>query len=126
VAHDLLGRNDGTAVDAGYRYAFQAGDWSLTPGLGLRWEDSNLADYYYGVSPAEARPGRPAYSPGAVTNPYISFGIGTAISEHWQFRGNIQYLRYSSSIHTSPIVDRSGSTTIFIGFIYNERRGEGP
>jgi len=93
----------------------------FTPGLGLRWQDSNLVNYYYGVSPAEVAPGRPAYSPGSSTNPYVSFGISTDISEHWQFRGNIQYLRFGGAIHDSPIVDRSGSATIFIGFLYNPR-----
>lgn len=123
VAHDLMGRNDGTAVNASYQYTFHAGSWGLTPGFGLRWQDSRLTDYYYGVSPAEARPGRPAYSPGAAMNPYVSFGVSTSLSEHWQFRGNIQYLRFASAIHASPIVDRSGSATIFIGFVYNEGRG---
>ena len=121
VAHDLLGRNDGTELNAGYQYSFHAGGWGFTPGFGLRWQDSNLVDYYYGVSPAEARPGRPAYSPGSSTNPYLSFGVSTSLSEHWQFRGNIQYTRFGSAIHDSPIVDRSGSPTFFIGFVYNPR-----
>ena len=121
AAHDLLGRNDGTEVHAGYQYSFHAGGWGFTPGFGLRWQDSNLTNYYYGVSPAEVVPGRPAYSPGSSTNPYVSFGVSTSISEHWQFRGNIQYTRFGSAIHDSPIVDRSGSTTIFIGFLYNPR-----
>jgi len=121
VFHDLLDRNNGTGINAGYQYSFHAGSWSFTPGAGVRWEDSNLTNYYYGVSPAEARPGRPAYSPGSVANPYVSFGVSTSISEHWQFRGNIQYQRFGGAIHDSPIVDRSGSPTIFIGFIYNPR-----
>lgn len=117
--HDLLDRNNGTSANLGYRFPFHAGDWTLSPGIGLRWGDSNLTDYYYGVSPAEARPGRPAYSPGSATSPYVSFGVGTSISEHWQFRGEIGYQRFGSAIHDSPIVDRSGGPTIFIGFIYN-------
>lgn len=119
VAHDLLGRNHGTELQAGYQYSFHAGSWGLTPGFGLRWQDANLVGYYYGVSPAEARPGRPAYSPGGSTNPYVSFGVSTSVSEHWQFRGYVQYLRFGSAIHDSPIVDRSGSPTVFIGFVYN-------
>ncbi|HEY4127707.1 MAG TPA: MipA/OmpV family protein [Gammaproteobacteria bacterium] len=121
VFHDLLGRNDGTSANLGYRFPFHLGDWTLSPGIGLRWEDSNLTNYYYGVSPAESRPGRPAYSPGSDTSPYVSFGVSTAISEHWQFRGDISYQRFGGAIHDSPIVDRSGSPTIFIGFIYNPR-----
>lgn len=119
--HDLLDRNNGTSANLGYRFPFHAGDWTLSPGFGLRWEDSNLTDYYYGVSPAEAIPGRPAYSPGSATSPYVGFGVSTSISEHWQFRGDLSYQRFGAAIHDSPIVDRSGSPTIFIGFVYNPR-----
>ncbi|HEY3644532.1 MAG TPA: MipA/OmpV family protein [Gammaproteobacteria bacterium] len=122
LSHDLLGRNDGTSANLGYRFSFHAGGWSLSPGIGLRWADSNLTNYYYGVSPAEALlPQRPAYSPGSAASPYVSFGVGTAISEHWQFRGDISYQRFGSAIHNSPIVDRSGSPTLFIAFVYNPR-----
>ena len=124
VFHDLLGRNDGTGANVGYRLPFQLGSWTLAPGIGVRWEDSKLTNYYYGVSPAEARlPGRPAYSPGSAANPYLSLGLSTRLSEHWQFRGDFSYLRFASAIHDSPIVDRSGSPTIFIGFVYNGNRG---
>src|SRR5215469_3495001 len=121
LTHDLLDRNNGTAANLGYQYSFPVGSWSLTPGLGLRWESAALVNYYYGVSPAEAIPGRPAYSPGASTNPYLSLGLSTSISEHWQFRSFLQYQRFGSAIHDSPIVDRSGSPTLFIGFVYNPR-----
>jgi outer membrane scaffolding protein for murein synthesis (MipA/OmpV family) len=51
----------------------------------------------------------------------VDLGLSTAISEHWQFRSNIQYLRFGGAIHHSPIVDRSGSPTLFIGVVYNPR-----
>ena len=121
VFHDLLHRNNGTGASAEYQYSFHLGGWSLTPGIGLRWENANLTNYYYGVSPAEAIPGRPAYSPGSATSPYASIGLSTAISEHWQFHGDLSYTHFASAIHDSPIVDRSGSPTIFIGFVYNPR-----
>lgn len=119
VSHDLLDRNNGTGITTAYHYAFRLGGWTLTPGIGLRWENANLTNYYYGVSPAEVIPGRPAYSPGSATNPFMDVALSTSITDHWQFRGSLQYMRFSSAIHDSPIVDRSGSPTLFIGFIYN-------
>ncbi|MGE5625851.1 MAG: MipA/OmpV family protein [Bacillota bacterium] len=122
LEHDLLDRNNGTSVNLGYQYSFDVGGgWSLTPGFGLRWQNANLVNYYYGVSPAEAIPGRPAYSPSSATNPYVSLGLSTSLNEHWQFRSFLQYMRFGSAIHDSPIVDRSGSPAIFIGFTYNPR-----
>ena len=119
VAHDLLDRNNGSSANLGYHYAFHLGDWTLSPGLGLRWESANLVNYYYGVSAAEAIPGRPAYSPGSATDPFVDISLSTAISEHWQFRSFLRYERFASAIHDSPIVARSGSPTVFIGFVYN-------
>ena len=119
VFHDLLDRNNGTGANLGYAYTFHFGDgWGLTPGIGLRWQNANLVNYYYGVSPAEAIPGRPAYSPGASTNPYVSLGLSTFVTKRVQLRADLSYLRFGSAIHDSPIVDRSGSPTLFIGAIY--------
>ncbi len=119
VAHDLLDRNNGSSANLGYHYGFKLGDWTLAPGLGLHWESANLVNYYYGVSPAEVIPGRPAYSPGAATDPFVDVSLSTAISEHWQFRSFLRYERFASAIHDSPIVARSGSPSLFIGFVYN-------
>src|SRR5690242_2967765 len=96
VAHDLLDRNNGSSANLGYHYGFHLGGWTLSPGLGLRWESANLVNYYYGVSPAEAIPGRPAYSPGAATDPFVDISLSTAISEHWQFRSFLRYERFAS------------------------------
>ena len=132
LVHDLLHRNNGTALNTSYHFSIPAGSWLITPGIGVRWEDSNYTNYYYGVSPAEAIPGRPAYSPGSATNPFVDLSFSTPLSEHWQFRSSLIYLRFGGAIHDSPIVDRSGSPTIFIGFVYNPgenyrgTRGMGP
>jgi outer membrane protein len=119
VLHDLLDRNNGTQANTGYDYPFHIDGWTLSPGLGIRWEDASTTAYYYGVSPAEAIPGRPAYAPGSALSPYARIGLSTSLSEHWQFRSFIEYTRFSSAIHDSPIVDRSGSATIFIGVTYS-------
>ena len=121
VFHDILDRNNGTQLNTGYRYTFPVGDWGLTPGLGLRWESANLVNYYYGVSPAESIPGRPAYSPGSATNPYVEIGLSTNLTDHLRLITNLQYMRFGGAIHDSPIVDRSGTTTFFIGVTYNLR-----
>lgn len=119
VSHDLLNRNDGSEATVGYRYPLRLGNWTLTPEFGVRWQSASLVNYYYGVSPAEAVPGRPAYTPGAATNPYLAAGLSTRIGSHWRFFGRIQYTRFASAIHDSPIVDRSGSAVTFIGLVYN-------
>ena len=119
LSHDLLNRNKGTEFGRAYRYAIPLGKWNLTPGLGVRWQSASLTSYYYGVSPAEVIPGRPAYEPGAATSPYVSLGLSTRLGKRWRFLANLQYTRYPSAIHDSPLIDRSGSSLLFIGFLYN-------
>ncbi|MCH8336326.1 MAG: MipA/OmpV family protein [Proteobacteria bacterium] len=64
AVHDTLDRHQGSEVQMSYRYFIDAGSWSLSPYISWTWQDDNLSDYYFGVSEAEARPDRPAYSPG--------------------------------------------------------------
>jgi outer membrane protein len=119
VSHDLLNRNNGTELTAGYRYPVRLQSWTVTPELGAHWQSASLAGYYYGVSPAEAIPGRPAYSPGAALNPYVGIGLSKSLGRHWRFFSRLQYTRYAAAIRNSPLVDRSGSRLLFIGFVYN-------
>lgn len=121
VFHDVLNRSNGTEVSTGYQYPVQLGRWRLTPGAGLRWQNANLVDYYYGVSPAEAIPGRAAYSPSSALSPYADVSLSTPITRHWRFRASAQYLRFADSIRDSPIVDRAGSASLILGFTYDPR-----
>lgn len=122
VSHDLLNRNNGTELTAGYRYPVRLQTWTVTPELGAQWQNASLTGYYYGVSAAEAIPGRPAYLPGAALNPYIGIGLSKSLGGHWRFFSRLQYTRYAPAIRNSPLVDRSGSRLLFIGFVYNTAR----
>lgn len=119
--HDLLDRNDGAEVDAGYTYALHFGRLALSPALGVRWESSNLTNYLYGVSPAEVIAGRQAYTPGSAISPYAALGFSERLTTHWEVAGQLQYLRFASAIKDSPIIDRHGSTTLFIGVLYSPK-----
>ena len=47
--------------------------FELRPELAFTWMSADTVDYFYGVSEVEARPDRPAYSPGS------SFEIGAEV-----------------------------------------------
>ncbi|MDE2235132.1 MAG: MipA/OmpV family protein [Gammaproteobacteria bacterium] len=115
---DLLHRYNGMEADLEYQHPFRMQGWTLSPGVGLAWYNSPLTDYYYGVSPAEVAPGRPAYSPGRAANPFLQLGLRVPFAKRWQFLGSVRYLHFASSIQDSPIVERSGSLTLFLGVTY--------
>ena len=118
VYTDLLHRYNGIEADLDYRYPIRMPGWTLAPGIGLAWENSPLANYYYGVSQAEAIPGRPAYSPGRATNPFVQLNLLVPMGKRWQFLGGLKYLHFARSIQNSPIVDRSDTLTVFLAMSY--------
>ncbi|MGH8397607.1 MAG: MipA/OmpV family protein [Gammaproteobacteria bacterium] len=118
--HDLLNRNKGTEASLGYSYPIHLRSWTLSPGLGIIWESASLTNYYYGVSPAEALPTRPAYAPGAATNPYVGLGLFIPLTPRWRFFSQLRYTRFDTTIQHSPIVDTSHSlsATVALGYTF--------
>jgi len=112
---DTLNRHNGQEMRVSYRYRFEAGPWTFSPFVNWTWQDANLTDYYFGVSEAEARPDRPAYSPGEAQ--WLGFGLNTAwhLSNHIVLFGNVAFSGAESSILESPLVDEDGFSAVFVG-----------
>ncbi len=134
---DTLGRHNGQEVRFSYRYRFETGPWSISPFVNWTWQDANLTDYYFGVSESEARPDRPAYSPG--DSQWVGFGLNTAwqVTDRIVFFGNFAFGGVDSNVINSPLVDEDGFSSFFVGGTYlfgnalkpdyimdEERRGE--
>jgi MipA family protein len=115
---DTLDRHNGQEVRIAYRYRFETGPWSISPFISWTWQDANLSDYYFGISESEARPGRPAYSPG--DSQWIGFGLNTAwqVSDRIVFFGNFVFGGAESEIVDSPLVEEEGFSSAFIGGTY--------
>ena len=122
---DTLDRHNGQEVRFSYRYRFEAGPWSFSPFISWTWQDANLTDYYFGVSEAEARVDRPAYSPGE--SQWTSIGLNTAwhVTDRIVFFGNVAFGGADSEITNSPLVEEAGFSQVFVGGTYifgNARR----
>ncbi len=116
---DTLDRHNGEEIRFSYRYRFEAGPWSFSPFISWTWQDDNLTDYYFGVSEAEARPDRPAFSAGE--SQWLGFGLNTA----WQLTdsivlfGNFGFSGTDSDVIDSPLVEEAGFSQAFIGGTVN-------
>ncbi|MEJ2604615.1 MAG: MipA/OmpV family protein [Gammaproteobacteria bacterium] len=134
---DTLDRHNGNELEVSYRYRFEAGAWSLSPFVSWSWRDEDLTDYYFGVSEAEARPDRPAFSAGEST--LVGFGLNTAwhVTDRIVLFGNVGFYGTDSEVLDSPLVEESGFSAGFVGGTYTfgnarspdyiedpERRGE--
>ena len=52
------------------------GSWLLSPYVAWGLQSANLANYYFGVSEAEARPDLPAYAPGE--SQFLTYGLNSS------------------------------------------------
>ncbi len=105
---DLLGRSDGqqAALDLSRTWTFNRYRWGLTPSIGFVWQSSNYVDYYYGVSPEEARPGRPPFDGHSVINFRSSLFAFYFLTMRVQLVGLLRVQRLDNEIFESPIVDK--------------------
>jgi len=118
IFHDLLGRSAGGKVRFAYSAKIPLGGGLISPSIGFVREDSNFANYYYGVNAAEARPGRPAYRPGPAMNPTAQLKYEIPFADRWRLSVALDYMRFGRAIRLSPLVDESRTRSLSISLLY--------
>jgi len=105
---DLLGRSYGqqASVDFSRTWTFNRYQWGFAPSIGVVWQSSNFVDYYYGVTPEEARPGRPPFSGRSVINFRSSLFAFFYVNMRVRLAGYVAIQRLDNEILDSPIVDQ--------------------
>ncbi|MCG6118760.1 MAG: MipA/OmpV family protein [Aquimonas sp.] len=114
---DALDRSGGQELDLMWRGDFGRGPLRLQPEAGLRWQSSDLVDYYFGVRPEEAIAGRPAYRAGSALVPRVAFSSLVPLSGGWSLFARVSVDRLPSAIEDSPLVDRASERRAFIGIL---------
>lgn len=114
---DALDRSGGQELDLMWRGDFRRGPLRLQPEAGLRWQSSDLVDYYFGVRPEEAIAGRPTYRAGSALVPRLALSSLMPLSGGWSLFARASLDRLPGTIENSPLVDRASERRIFIGFL---------
>ncbi|HYG61322.1 MAG TPA: MipA/OmpV family protein [Thermoanaerobaculia bacterium] len=115
---DLLDRSGGQQVTLDVYSPWRFGPVRVEPGVGVEWQSEDLVNYYYGVRPEEARPGRPAFEPGSAVNLTAGVFVFTPVSRRLLLQTFLRYERLDSDIEESPIVDEGGALTAFAALSY--------
>lgn len=120
VYTDLLGRSYGQQVSSDFSrtWTFNRFQWGFTPSVGVVWQSSNFVDYYYGVTPEEARPGRPPFRGSSVVNFRSSLFAFFFFNMRIRAVGLVRIQRLDNEIIDSPIVDQSRGIFATLGVVY--------
>ena len=119
VLHDILGKSRALSAELYYKYPFALGSVRLSPGAGLAWDSQKQLEYYYDVSPHEARKsGLDVYRPEAGFSPFLSLEAVWQFNETWSLMAAEKVLFLSDEIKNSPLVDDGRVFSTFIGLRY--------
>ncbi|SYZ51362.1 MltA-interacting protein [Xanthomonas arboricola pv. juglandis] len=118
VLADTMGNSKGARAKVQIDRRFSAGKFGLTPRLAAEWVDDKFVDYYYGVRQSEALAGRPFYEGTATTNIQFGLRMDYLPSRHHAMFIDLGATRVGSTIEDSPLVDKTTSTTIALGYAY--------
>lgn len=116
---DILGISNGTELSGTVSKTYTFDKLSLTPAVGLTWQDSTLVDYYYGIDASQATADRPRFDGDSVVNAMVSLTAGYPITPSLLGIGALKVDLLGSAIADSPIVDSSTVTAATFGLIYS-------
>lgn len=117
--HDVSGHSKGQKFNLGLNRTWRIGEHlMLTPRAVARWQDKKYVDYYYGVRANEARLGRAAYQGESSVSAEVGLHSMYRYDRHHSVFMDVGVTGLGSEIKDSPLVDRSTTNRVFVGYIY--------
>lgn len=116
---EIFGQHDGRISHLAFSLPRQWERGYLVPSVELIQQDQDYANYYYGVSPSESNPLRPAYQAGSALNTAVKLRWGYAVTDKWLLYGSVGLEYLDSAITSSPIVGRDELFFASISVAYN-------
>jgi outer membrane protein len=113
---DLGGASDASTAQVQFIRALVGRQALRLNGLiGLQWFSARSNDYYFGVRPGEARPGRPAYSPGASVSVQAGLNGAYALTARGSLLFGAVLNRIGEAAADSPIVETPWQGVVYTG-----------
>lgn len=116
---DVSGLSDGTELRMGLRQHTDGERLSLMPYAVMSFRSTALNNYYYGVRPNEARPGRPQYHAGGGLDVMVGIDLRYRVSPGWQILGGLGVTYVSGEVRDSPIVSQHTLLSGYVGAAYD-------
>lgn len=119
ILHDANNLSHGTEWRLGYSFDLHSGRWHFRPSWTVARRSANLNNYYYGVRPGEAAPGRPAYKPGSGTDWTTALYGYYELSRRWRLLGGVGVTYLSDGVRASPLVEDRPQVGALVGAAYD-------
>lgn len=117
---DASGHSKGRKFSLGVAKELHLGEQAmLVPYVAANWLDRKYVDYYYGVRAAEATAGRPAYAGKSGVNVDIGLRALYRFEQHHSILLDVGMTRLARPIKASPIVGRSSTNQVIVGYMYS-------
>lgn len=114
----LLGGNKGGRANIDFSKSFDYGAFSFTPRAGIEWLSNKYVNYYYGVLPSEARPGRSEYSGKGTYDESIGTQADYKFTRHQSMLLDVSVKHLGGGITDSPIVGKRYVPQLRVGYLY--------
>ena len=113
---DVTGSSKGGSLHGtAYKQIVDTPKWDIGPYVGFERISAKVANYYFGVTDAEATAGRPAYQAGASTNWNIGLSGAYKFGTSYALMFGVQNTHLGNSAGASPIVETRNATMGYIG-----------
>lgn len=113
LKHDISGNSKGTLASALIGRNWQIRNWNVHGLAGVYYYDSDINDYYYGVSETEAsRTEFTEYNPDSNVNVAAEVGVTYPITENWVLRSTARFSTVSDEDMDSPLFATTRSTRL--------------
>ncbi|WP_440053124.1 MipA/OmpV family protein [Pseudoalteromonas sp. T1lg65] len=116
--HDVTSTHEGYEASISYGIPVRYEDGRVVPYISANFSSEDLVDYYYGVKANEALANRPFYEGESTTNIEVGVSSDWFFGKHHMVKADISYTSYGSDIKDSPLIDKSGSLQIILGYVY--------
>jgi outer membrane protein len=117
---DASGQSKGRKFSLGIEKEWHLGESTmLVPYVTVHRLDGKYVDFYYGVRAAEAAAGRAAYVGEGGVNVDIGLRAMYQFDEHHSMLLDAGITRLAKQIKASPLVDRSSTSQVILGYMYS-------
>ncbi len=119
VMFDILGNYKGYESSANLSYVWRLGAFFIEPSIGLKYQDSNMVNYYYGVRAHEVTATREQYSPDYALNSTVGVSAATNSILNGLTRIGLAKTWYGNSITDSPLVEIDSTSGLYFFLSYS-------